>query len=646
MGKPQLWLSSFGLIFLGSFMDGFRTLIRGWLGKVLLVLFLAPLVFVGLESYFAGSSKEDVGLKVNDQEISKTELDNWVKQETDQYLKAVNGDVTLIDKSVIEAQVYDAATVRALLTQQAEKLGMRLNAEQLGTMIRQQAAFQENGKFSDKRFQEYLLQNGSTVDQLLSQFGQRLSLSLLTNSIQLSTLYSPQQAEQLLTLLGQERTAQIAELPLANFASNFVASEAQLKSYYAAHSSEFKRPATVDVQYVLLPKARFADQAQITEAEINAQYQAYLTEQNKAASRQISQILISQNKRSAEEALQRAQSVVAKLKSGEAFATLVQQYSDDEVTRAAQGKVEGYTVGAYGDSFDQSVLALQQGQTSAPVKTQYGYHIIRVDQIDASDAQPLAQVRDQLIQTLKAQKSSNAFQDAVAAANDIAVQSDAADAIASQYNLPVQTVKSVAQGSVSNAILADSAVKQRIFSDEVRDGDRNLSTAINLQNGDVVWVKVLNYRAAGTQSLNEARPQLLTTLKRQAQIAQAKASVAKLLADLKTKPAAEALAGSSLKFQNVGAIPRYSQVLPASLERTLFSLAAPKDQYWSAATVDSGAALYVVALSKIGQNPELKLNDQQKLQVVNRFDPRGQLELNDYIEYLKSTAKITQPAKK
>jgi peptidyl-prolyl cis-trans isomerase D len=625
-------------------MDAFRTLIRGWLGKVLLVLFLAPLVFVGLESYFASSTKADVAVKVNGQDISQAELDNWNKLETDEYLRSVNGDSSLLNKAVIEAQVYDAAVVRALLLQQAEKLGIKLNAEQLGTLIRQQAAFQDNGQFSEQRFQQYLQQNRSNVERLLSDFGQRLSLSLLTNSIQFSTLYSAQQGQQLLAMLGQERSTHIAQLALDQYAQNFVATEAQAQAYYAAHRTDFMRTANADVQYVVLPKAQFAQQVQVTDQEINQQYQIFTADQNKQAGRQISQILVSTEKRSADQALKIAQDLEVKLKSGVPFTQLVQQYSDDLVTKAAQGKVEGYTLGAFGDAFDQAVLALQQGQNSAPVKTQYGYHLIHIDHVDAAQVPALAQVHDQLVNVIKLKKATDAFQDAVAAANEIAVQSDAADAIADQYKLTVQTVPAVTHGQTHNAILADPAVKQRIFSKEVIDGDRNLSTVINLKNGDAAWVKVLNYRAEGVKSFAEAKAEVLVALKRQAQIQQAKAAMAPLLAKLNSQPAAQALLGSTVKFQDIGAVPRYSQLLPAALERAVFSLAAPKAGHWTVTAVDFGQSLYLIGISQVGQNPDMKLNDQQQQQVIARFDPRGQLELNDYIEYLKSTAKIEKIA--
>ncbi|MFU8927366.1 SurA N-terminal domain-containing protein [Acinetobacter puyangensis] len=624
-------------------MEAFRTLIRGWLGKVLLVLFLAPLALVGIEGYFSGSN-EPVAVKVNGEKITQKELDTWIKSQKDQYLQAVNGDETLLNNKVIEDQVYDAAIVRTLLLQQAEKLGITLSDEQLGTLLRQQQIFQQDGKFSQTLLDNYLMGTKSNINQLLTDFRKQTSLSLLTNSILNTGLYSDKDTQKLINLLSQERTTHLAEIPLNQFAQNFVASDAQSKTYFDKHAKDYIRQANVDVNYVILTKAQFADQVQLTEQDIQQQYQSYIAGLSKDATRQISHILITTDKRTPEQALKIAQDIETKLKAGESFNTLVQQYSEDPVSKQEQGKVDGYTVGAFGDAFDNAVLALKQGQTSAPVKTDFGYHVIRLDKVDGQEAPALTQIRDQVVADAKKRKLENAFQDAVNNANDLAVQSDSLEALADQYKVQVQSEKNVTQAT-NSPVLSQVAVKSKLFSTEIAQGDQNVSTGINLKDDAVLWFKVSAYRAERQETLAEAKAKIQAKLKREEQIKQANASVKQLLADFKTKAPAQALAASSLKFQDMGPVPRYSQIVPIEIEKAIYSVPAPQKDRWSATTVGVGDYLFVVAVSDIGQNPAFQLNDQQKAQVVNRFDSRGQQELNDYIEYLKSTAKIKKTEK-
>ena len=133
-------------------MESFRTLIKGWLGKVLLVLFLTTLALVGIEGYFSGGNKADVAKSVNGQDISNKELETATKNYKDQYLSLVKGDESLLNLSLIQEKALDALIARSLLQQQAEKLGISLSDTQLEQMLAQQPSFQENGQFSQKLY--------------------------------------------------------------------------------------------------------------------------------------------------------------------------------------------------------------------------------------------------------------------------------------------------------------------------------------------------------------------------------------------------------------------------------------------------------------------------------------------------------------
>ncbi|MEC8887469.1 MAG: SurA N-terminal domain-containing protein [Pseudomonadota bacterium] len=623
-------------------MEAFRTLIRGWLGKVLLVLFLTPLALVGIEGYFAGGN-EEVAVQVNDQEITKAELDNWIKSQRDQYLQGVGGDETLLNNEVIEAQVYDAAIVRALLIQQAEKLGLTLSDEQLGALLRQQQAFQQDGQFSQQLLDNYLANSRSTINQLLTNFRQQTALSLMTQSLISTSLHSAKDTENLIKMISQERTTHLAEIPLANFAQDFVASNAAMKTYYDKNISDYNRPANLDVQYVVLDKSEFENRAEVTEQDLQQTYQAYSANLAKDADREISHILITTDNRSDEEAAKLAQKIQAELKSGETFEALVQKYSEDPVSKESNGQVEGYTVGAFGDAFDQAVLALKQnGQTSAPIKTEFGYHIIRLDQLSGVTVPAFASVRDELMSDAKAKKVENMYQDAIGQANETALETDSLEAIAEEYKVSIQAARNV-QANNNDIILSDAQVKQKLFSEQIAEGDRNVSTATSTADGKTVWFKVSDYRAERPFTLEEAKADIQAKLKRAEQVKQAEASVKQLLADFKSKPATEALASSDVSFTDLGPVPRFSGLLPEDLEKVAYSVPVPtKDGFWSANTANVGDFLFVVAVSDVGQNPAFNLTDEQKAQVVNRFDPRGQNELNDYIEYLRSQAKIEQ----
>lgn len=623
-------------------MENFRNLIRGWLGKVLLVIFLAPLAFGGITHYFGGGN-HSTALTINDEKISQQEYDQWLQSQQQRYLQAAGGDSSLLNSAVIEKQVQEAAILRALLLQQAKSLGITLTDEQLGSLIRQLPELQDNGKFSQQKLDQLLAANQMTVPGLLDDFRKQTALNLLTSSTLSTSLLSPADQSRVLGLLAQERSVKIASVPLQQFAANWSPSSAEVQRYYQTNTNQFVQPVSIDVDYVVLSPAQIARQVQVTEQDIQQQYQRYIQTASKDTSRQISHILIATDQRNPQQALALAQDVSRQLKAGGDFAQLAAKYSDDPISKAVKGHIDGFTLGTYGNEFDQAVLALKVGQVSEPVKTQFGYHLIRLDQLNAGSALPLAQVRDQMVAQATKQKADQTFQATVNEATDLATQSDDLKAIASRLQVSLQSANGVTSAT-RDPILADPAVKTKLFSAEVAGGEWTVSAPITLKSGEVVWVKPRAYHASRQQPLTEATPQIVQQLKRIEQVRLAQAAVQPLVQQLNTQPLENVLATSQLPFRDLGPVPRFSQKVPQKVEQAIYATPQPTAGHAAGTTAVEGDQLYVIAVSAVRADPAaMQLTDAQKQQVMQRFAARGQAELNDYLAYLRSKATIKTP---
>jgi len=166
-------------------MESFRKVIKGWLGIVLLILFLTPLAFVGIEGYFSGGNKENVAATVNGQEISKKELESLTKSYKEQYLNFVNGDETLLNQPFIQQTALDHLIAQNLILQQAEKLGISLSDAQIEQMLAQQPSFQQNGQFSQTLYENYLRSVGLTSQGLIANLRQDHALKMLNAFVNL-----------------------------------------------------------------------------------------------------------------------------------------------------------------------------------------------------------------------------------------------------------------------------------------------------------------------------------------------------------------------------------------------------------------------------------------------------------------------------
>ena len=194
--------------------------------------------------------------------------------------------------------------------------------------------------------------------------------------------------------------------------------------------------------------------------------------------------------------------------------------------------------------------------------------------------------------------------------------------------------------STQHPVLSNAAVKVKLFNDDVKNGDRNATSSIQLPNGDVVWAKVRDYHAAGVQTLQEATPRVKAKLVEQKAYDAAKAKIAQSLKDFKTQPAASVVAKSGLAFTAPQVFIR-SQGLPRAVERAAFSQAAPKAGQWSVTTALLPTEMVVVAVSNVNKTTSSALTDEQLAELSKLYQQlRGQQEAEDYVQYLKAHAKI------
>lgn len=621
-------------------MESFRKVIKGWLGKVLLILFLTPLALVGIEGYFSSGKSKDAAKTVNGQEISNKELDNATKSYSQQYLSYVNGDETLLNQSFIKEKALESLIARNLLLQQAEKLGISLSDAQIEQMIAQQPSLQENGKFSEALYANYLKSVGLTSQALIENLRQDHALKMMTSTFMDYALVSKVDIQQIANLQTEQRTIHLASIKLDDYKKGIQISQQEITDYYNKHKNQFRQVASVDVDFVVLSPSNLpAANVQISDAELQQAYAKFVEAEKAKVQPQVKHILIAADSRSDAEAKKLADEVSAKIKAGMSFAEAAQKYSDDTASKGNGGVIAAYEKGFFGNAFDSAVAALKSGQISAPVKTQYGYHIISAE-APAVKLPAFEMEKPRLITEVQKAKSANAFSDTVNNLNEMVVGSDALDTVAQEVKgVQVQSVKGLTLG-MQHPVLSEASVKAKLFNEDVKNGDRNASSNIQLANGDVVWVKVRDYHAAGEQSLAEANARVKAKIIEVKAAAAAKAKIQKALDEFKTQPAATVVAKNQLSFEDAGVFTR-SQGLKRQIERAAFSVPAPKAGMWSVSTASLPNEFVVVAISNVNKTAANALTPEQLTELTKLYQQlRGQQELDDYTQYLKSQAKI------
>ena len=620
-------------------MESFRKVIKGWLGKVLLILFLTPLALVGIEGYFSGGSK-DTATTVNGTDISKKEVEQLTSSLKEQYLAYANGDETLLNQNFINNKALDTLISRQLLLQQADKLGISLSDQQLVHMIQQQPSFQQNGQFSEALFSNYLKSIGMTNRDFIENLRKDHALKMLSSTFMDYALVSKMDIKQIADLQTEQRTLQLASIKLDDYKRGIKVTDAEVAAYYKKHSSMFKQVTSVDVDYVVLSPANVkGTSTEVSDAEIQQAYNEFVQKEQQAAQPAVKHILITVDGRTEAEAKKLVEEVAAKIKAGTSFADAATQYSEDPASKAKGGEIAVYQKGVFGDAFDQTVASLKAGQVSAPVKTDYGYHLIETTST-AVQVPSLETEKARLAEEILKTKNANVFSDTINRINDMVVSSDALDVISQEVkDAKIQSVSGLTLSSI-HPVLSDANVKVKLFNDDVKNGERNVSSNIQLANGDVIWVKVRNYHPAGVQTLAEAKAKVTAKLIEQKAVEVAKAKIQNTLKEFKSKPAAS-VNKTGLNFVAAGTFTRADGMLKREIQRAAFSLVAPKEGFWSVTTANLPNELVVVAVTNVNKTTSSALTDDQLAELSKLYQQlRGQQEFDDYTRYLKEQAKI------
>lgn len=622
-------------------MESFRKLIKGWLGKVLLVLFLTPLALVGIEGYFSGGQSEDTVETVNGQPISKKELEGLTNSFKQQYLQYTNGDETLLNKTFIRDKALDSLVARTLLLEEAKKLGISLSDAQIKQMIEQQPSFQQNGKFSQELYAQYLKSQGfPNSETFIANIRQDHALKMLTSTFLNYTLVGPLDLKQLKDLQTEQRTLHLASINLDKYKQGLQATPQEIQAYYKKHAKLFKQLENVDVDYIEVSPSNFTatNNAPITDVDLQQAYQKFAETKKAEAQPVISHILVTESNRTPAQAKELIDTAYATLNKGATFAEVAAKYSEDPDSKNKGGTLSAYEKGFFGDAFDKTVANLKPGQTSQPIKTQFGYQIIQV-KAPSIEIPSFESKKEELLAELNQANAANAFADAVNGLNELVVSNDTLDVVTQEVKgTQVQSVKGLSLAA-QHPVLSDPNVKVKLFNDDVKNGDRNASASIQLANGNVVWVKVRGYHPTGVQTLAEATARVKAKVIEEKALNIAKSEISKTLNAFKTEPAAKVLASSNLKFENAGTFAREN--LRGEISKAAFSLNVPKPGMWSVTTATLPNELVVVGISAVNHDAANNLTPEQLKQLAGLYQQiRGQQELDAYTQYLKSKAKI------
>ncbi|MGJ3439912.1 SurA N-terminal domain-containing protein [Pseudomonas sp. Je.1.5.c] len=613
---------------------------QGWIAKSIIGLIVVLMALTGFEAIFQAASHSQDAAKVNGQTISQNELSQAVDMQRRQLLQQLGKDFdpALLDEKMLREAALKGLIDRKLLLQGAEDAKFAFSEAALDQVILQTPEFQVDGKFDANRFDQVIRQMGYGRMQFRDMLAEEMLIGQLRTGLAGSSFVTDKQVDAFARL--EKQTRDFASLTFKANPAAVNVSDDEVKAHYEQHAKEFMTPDQVVIDYIELKKSAFFDQVKVNEDELKALYEkeiANLSEQRHAA-----HILIDVNDKVSEaQAKARIEEIQQRLAKGEDFANLAKEFSQDPGSATTGGDLGFAGPGVYDPAFEDALYKLNQDQVSAPVRTEYGYHLIKLLGVEAPEVPSFASLKDKLTRELKTQQVEQRFVEVTKELEDAAFEASDLAQPAQDLGLKVQTSAPFGREG-GEGITANRAVVQAAFSEEVIDEGSN-SNAIELDPETVIVLRAKEHRKPEQLPLEAVAKNIREHLAKEKATAELKAKADKLIAGLRDGSIAAGTAheGQSWKVQE--AVTRGQDGIDPVELQAVFRLAKPaakdKPEYGSVVLADG--SLVVVQLK--GVNEGAAATDEEKQQIRRYLASRaGQQDFAAYRKQLEANADITR----
>ena len=510
----------------------------GWIAWALVILISIPFALWGINSYFEGASKIVVA-SVNGVDVDEAIYQQALSEQRRSLVQMMgrNVDAEFFASKPFKLQALESLIDSQLQAEYLAQRGYRITNEQLSSRIASFAAFQSEGQFDSARY-EMLLQNaGLTVEGFERQQRQQGAVDQLRMGLRETSLVIPAMTDRAIHLLMQQRRAQYTILNLQPYSDAVQIDDDAVRGEYEKHRDRYVQPPQMQVDFLALSVDALSTQAVVTAEAEEAFYEDNADRFSRPGSRSASHILISvaadASEAAVEQARNQAENLVAQGRGGRDFAALANEYSDDPGSAGRGGDLGIIRPGTMTPKFETAVFALDKDEISDPVRTEYGWHVIKLTDLRESVISPFAEVRSEITALLAREWAEGQFMVmAEDFQNMVFEQPGSLEATADLLGLPIQRTGWFSRGT-GQGIAAHAAVREAAFSDEVRV-DRMNSEMIELDSDLLVAVHFADYREQRQQDFEEVSKTIAEALSAQAALVAQEAAAEQMIDSLRS----------------------------------------------------------------------------------------------------------------
>lgn len=616
-----------------------------WLQALLLVLILPSFVALGVQGYsgFLDDSAQSVA-SVDGQRITQAEWDYAHRQYGERARQqAPDLDARLLDSPEAKQATLEGLIQERVLTAAAQHQHLEVSKERL------EGRFAHDPQMAVARLpnggvnKTVLAAQGMTVENFAARYRQDLRSRQVVAPVQQQQAAGGDVAANLaFDALLQRRAVRVQVFNPAAQTAAVSVTDAEVAAFYQTADTQkrWQRPESAQIEYLVLDAAALKGNVQVSEADLRSFYEQNASRFSAAEERRARHILLKLDDKApqAEQTTVRSKidNILAQArKAPDQFAALAKAHSQDEGSAPNGGDLDYFARGAMTKAFEDAAFALKPGEISSPVRTEFGWHIIKLEAIRGGEKRPFDAVRAEIEDEQRTQRARQRYQElAETFSTMVFEQPDSLAPVAQKLGLAIQrgTVQRQPQPGLSGPLASPKLLEAVFASDSVRS-KRN-TDAIETGPNQLVSARVLQHQAAAAPPLAEVKEAV-----RQQLVLQRAAALAKKAGEARL---AQGVAGSD---EGLAALQWISRAKPDTLPPAVLDAVMRADAHKLPALlgVDQGQAGYwIIKLEQVGaREPDAVPADA----VVRQYSQAwGQAEARTYLNALKHAVKAKQTA--
>ncbi|MES9989836.1 MAG: SurA N-terminal domain-containing protein [Candidatus Thiodiazotropha endolucinida] len=551
---------------------------QGWIAWAIVILISIPFALWGIQSYL-GVGSEPIAATVNGAEINERTLDNQYQRFRQQLREQLGAAYRpeMFDDARMRKEVLNRLIRDELVQQTSNRMGLRAGSNMIQASILSMPTFQKDGRYDQQTYERALRLQGLSPAGFEDRVRRALVAEQLSQAVNAGSFVTPKELNESQRLLKQTRELSYFVVPASDFKLSDELSDDEIKAYYEANQSAFISPEKVKVEYILLDAGTAGGTIDVDEERLRGYYENNQDEFGLPEQRQASHILIlaaaDADQSTVDEAKAKIDALAERVRNGESFEELAKQNSQDPGSAASGGDLGFFGKGIMDPAFESAVYALQEGGVSEPVRTSFGFHLIKLTGIKDGTVKPFEEARTEIEAAYRKFEGERLYFELAEQLADLSYEDPGSlESAASVLELSIQQSDWITREQGAG-VFANLKVRTAAYSDDVLK-EHNNSELIEIDGTSSLVLRVLDHQESSVLPLDEVKQQITETLQQQKAEQQAQAEAEKRMAEM---AAGAPLSDVAESYAVTGpmTVDRNDRQIPPGLSSALFRTAKP-----------------------------------------------------------------------